>query len=164
MRVLFCGFDGVLHPQRALAVPFGTVPERVFEWVDVLELLLAPHDDVFVVVHTRWRNEWTDGELALPLQRLGSRFLGSVPKGPRYASILQWLQRNRSVSSFRILDDDAREFPDPPPAQLVLCHPDTGIYEWRVRQQLRDWLHGTELAPAAVQFCAGPLKPEPRSL
>jgi hypothetical protein len=144
MRVLFCGFDGVLHPQRAAAVPFGVVPERLFEWVDVLELLLAPHDDVFLVVHSRWRHEWTDGELAQPLRRLGSRFLGSVERGPKYPSILRWLQRNRSVSSYRNVDDDAKAFPDPPPAQLVLCHPDTGIDDRRVRQQLREWLHGVE--------------------
>lgn len=146
MRVLFCGFDGVLHAQRATSVPFGVRPARLFEWLDVLEALLAPHDDAFVVVHSRWRSEWTDSELAMPLQRLGSRFLGSVPKGPRYASILQWLERNRSVSSYRILDDEAKEFPHPPPAQLVLCHPDTGIYDRRVRQQVREWLHGCEAA------------------
>jgi hypothetical protein len=26
----------------------------------------------------------------------------------------------------------------------VLCHPDTGIYDRPVRQQLREWLHGVE--------------------
>jgi hypothetical protein len=153
MRVLFCGFDGVLHPQRAASVPFGVVPHRLFEWVDVLEALLAPHDDTFVVVHSRWRHEWTDAELAAPLRPLGTRFLGSVPPGPRHAAIVQWLAGHRWVSSYRILDDEAREFPDPPPAQLVLCHPDTGIYDRRVRQELRDWLHGVTPATASA---AGP--------
>jgi len=46
--------------------------------------------------------------------------------------------------SYRILDDEAKEFPDPPPAQLLLCHPDTGIYEWRVRRELRAWLHSVQ--------------------
>jgi hypothetical protein len=145
MRVVFCGFDGVLHPQRAADVPFGAVPARLFEWVDVLEALLAPHDDAFVVVHSRWRHEWTDAELARCLPTLGSRLLGSVPKGPRYPAICQWLARNPSVRSYRILDDEAKEFPDPPPSQLVLCHPDTGLYDWRVRQQVREWLHGVEM-------------------
>jgi len=78
------------------------------------------------------------------LQRLAPRCLGSVPRGPRYASILQWLNGHRSVSSYRILDDEAKEFPDPPPAQLLLCHPDTGIYDWRVRRELRAWLHSVQ--------------------
>lgn len=141
MRVLFCGFDGVLHPQRAAHVPFGEVPTRLFEWVDVLEALLAPHDDVFVVVHSGWRNEMTAAEVAAPLRRLGARYLGVVPCGPKYPSILRWLRCNPSVDDYRILDDEAKEFPQPPLRQLLLCHPETGIYDWRVRQQLRQWLH-----------------------
>jgi len=141
MRVVFSGFDGVLHPQGAANVPFGVVPERLFEWVDILEALLAPHEDAFLVVHSHWRHEYTEGEIAAALHPLRPRLLGCVPKGPRYESIRQWLARNRSVDSFRILDDEPKEFPEPPPAELVLCHPDTGVYDWRVRQQLREWLH-----------------------
>jgi hypothetical protein len=141
MRVLFCGFDGVLHPRHAAHVPFGEVPERLFEWVEVLEALLAPHDDVFIAVHSHWREEMTAAEVAAPLKPLGSRYLGAVPRGQTYASILRWLGCNPSVSAYRILDDEAKAFPQPPPAQLLLCHPETGIYDWRVRQQLREWLH-----------------------
>ena len=141
MRVIFCGVDGVLHPWNAAAVAFGEVPQRLFEWTDILGCLLAPHDDVFVVVHSRLRHEWTDTELRDALKPVANRFLGSVPHGPRYPSILEWLGRHRSVSSYRILDDEAHEFPDPPPAQLLLCHPEGGIYEWRIRRQLQQWLH-----------------------
>ena len=141
MRIVFSGLDGVMHPWRASRVGFGDVPVRLFEWLDVLEALLAPHEDVFVVLHSHWRHEMTDGELAAALRCIGDRFLGSVPKGPRYSGILQWLAKNPSVSSFRILDDQASEFPQPPPAELVLCHPEAGIYDWKVRRQLQEWLH-----------------------
>lgn len=141
MRVLCCDFDGVLHPRHARDVPFGTIPTRLFEWVDVLEALLAPHDDVFLVVHSPWRYEWSDAELRAPLGGLAARCLGSVPKGPKRAAIDAWLQRNPSVMSYRILDDEPKGFGDPQPPELIVCHPDTGIYDWRVRQQLRAWLH-----------------------
>jgi len=141
MRVIFSGFDGVLHPQHAAHVHFGERPVRLFEWVDILEALLAPHDDAFVVAHSHWRDELTDGELGEALKPLKSRFLGSVPRGPRYDGIRAWLARNPSVVSFRILDDEPHQFPDPPPAELVVCHPQTGVYEWRVRRELREWLH-----------------------
>jgi hypothetical protein len=145
MRVLSCSFDGVLPPRHARYVPFGTVPSRLFEWLDILEALLAPHDDVFVVVHSDWRHEWTDGELVAALGGLAPRVLGTVPKGPTYPSILQWLRRHPTITSYLLLDDDAKAFPDPPPPELILCHPETGIYDWRVRQQVRAWLHATEL-------------------
>jgi len=141
MRVVFSGVDGVLHPWASAHAAFGEVPQRLFEWVDVLEALLAPHDDVFVVLHSHWREELTDGELAQALREVGPRYLGSVPRGPRYDGIRAWLARNPTVDSFRILDDDARAFPDPPPGELLLCHPDSGIYDWRVRRQLQAWLH-----------------------
>lgn len=141
MRVIFSGFDGVLHPQHAVHFEFGQWPARLFEWVDILEALLAPHEDVFVVAHSHWRQELTDGELAEALRPLKHRFLGSVPRGPRYPGIRAWLQRNPSVQAYRILDDQPHEFPSPPPAQLLVCHPETGVYDWRVRHELRCWLH-----------------------
>jgi transposase InsO family protein len=145
MRVLFCEFDGVLHPRSARCVRFDEVPTRLFEWLDVLQALLAPHDDVFLVVHSDWRHEWSDSELAAALPGLECRLLDSAPRGPKDSAIAQWLSRNPSVTSHLILDDDAKAFPDPQPPELVLCHPETGIYDWRVRQQLREWLHSPQL-------------------
>lgn len=142
MRVIFSGIDGVLHPRHAAAVAYDEVPERLFEWVDIVESLLAPHDDVFLVIHGEYGYEWTDAELCSALRSLAGRFMGSVPKGPRYPSILEWLGRNPSVTSCRILDDEPKQFPAPPPDELLLCHPETGIYEWKVRRQLQRWLHG----------------------
>jgi len=142
MRVLFCGFDGVLHPRDAARVPFGIAPTRLFEWVDVLAALLAPHPETFVVVHSAWRHEFAPMELAPALGPIAGQWLGCVPPGPTHPAILAWLARNPTVDTYRVLDDDPRQFPDPPPPQLLLCHPNTGVHEARVQRQLRAWLHG----------------------
>ena len=63
MRILFLDFGGVTHPcgtdDEARAVHRGSVTAGVrldvFCWFDILPTLLAPHDDVYVVVHSNWR-------------------------------------------------------------------------------------------------------------
>jgi hypothetical protein len=47
------------------------------------------------------------------------------------------------VSSYRILDDSPVAFGDPPPPELILCDPRTGLSEPHVQQQLREWLQVT---------------------
>jgi len=148
MRVLFLDFGGVTHPSGADAparpmrggLAAAGCRADMFCWFDILRGLLAGHPDVFVVVHSNWRYACSADDIGDMLGELGSRYLGCTPLGDRHASIRQWLARNRGVSSYRILDDSAHAFPDPPPAELILCDPRTGVSEPAVQAQLRHWL------------------------
>lgn len=151
MRVVFLDFGGVTHPSGseddtgnttfAAARLVGRLD--VFCWIDILIGLLAEHADVFVVVHSNWRYARSPQEIGDLLGDLGNRYLGCTPAGDRHASILAWLERNPGVQAYRILDDSARAFSDPPPPELILCDPRTGLSEPRVQAQLRDWLQSS---------------------
>ncbi len=136
-RVLSIDFDGVLHP---LGTGTTTIKTPMFGWLPVLEELLRPHDDVHLLVHSSWRYEYRPEELQMMLGDLEARFVGAAPRGQRYESVLWWLQMNPAFTSYRILDDDASEFPDPPPAELILCDPEQGVSDPRVQSELRAWL------------------------
>ena len=151
MRVLFLDFGGVLHPSGldddartgSAGAGAGLARLDVFCWFDILAGLLASHPDVFVVVHSNWRHVSSAEEIGDLLGDLGKRYLGCVPPGPRHEAIRAWLARHPGVESYRILDDAARAFGDPPPAELILCDPRTGVSEPSVQAQLRAWLQAS---------------------
>lgn len=144
MRILFLDFGGVTHPAgadaAARAAPVSGVSLEAFCWFDILPGLLAGHDDAFVVVHSNWRYAHSPEQIGALLGDLGPRYLGCTPLGDRYASILAWLARHPTVSSYRILDDSPLAFGDPPPPELIVCDPRTGLSEPHVQAQIREWL------------------------
>jgi hypothetical protein len=139
---LFLDFDGVLHPTLVEASPGQTevICTGLFGWLPHLVSVLQPHPEVGIVVHSTWRYTHDVDELRMLLDVLGPRVVGTTPRGPRYDSIQWWLNQNPRYSSHRILDDDAREFPDPLPPELVLCDPRTGVTAPGVQAALRQWL------------------------
>jgi hypothetical protein len=144
-RVLFLDFDGVLHPGPPPLGPGGDQPTIVtkhFGWLPTLLRTLTPFPDVKVVVHSTWRLCYDESELWEILSELGGRYLGATPAGERYASILQWLEANPDVTSYRILDDEPDEFPQPLPEQLIVCDPTQGVTGLEVASALREWLSG----------------------
>jgi len=137
MRLISLDFDGVLHPtMRADTV----VHTAHFGWLPVLVRLLAPYPDVRVLVHSTWRTTYDEDELRLLLGALGERVVGAAPPGPRHQSVLDWLGQHPEVTSYRILDDEASDFGSPPPVELILCEPTTGVSAPEVLTTLRDWL------------------------
>lgn len=140
-RLLSIDFDGVAHPTGAGTT---TIKTTLFGWLPDLHRVLAPHPDVRVLVHSSWLFTYTPDELQMMLGPLEQRFVGAAPRGPRYESVLRWLHYHPTYTSFRILDDDRTEFPDPPPAELILCDPLQGVSDPRVQAELRAWLAGTE--------------------
>ena len=151
--MLFLDFDGCVHPAGLLCAPnprngvltrsLGaveyTLPVDLFVWVPLLIEMLALHPDVFIAVHSTWREAYSVTEIGDMLGDLGRRYLGVTPPGPRWESITTWLSQN-TATSWRILDDAPREFPDPPPLELVVCHPLTGLSAPEVQGQLYEWL------------------------
>ncbi len=144
-RVVFLDFDGVLHPLISSPddeLPTPLVSTEFFGWLPALVHVLRPHPDVAIVVHSTWRYTHDADELRLLLGALGPQFAGATPKGPRYESIEWWLNMNPQFADHRILDDDAGEFPSPPPLELILCDPRIGVSARGVLAALRNWLEG----------------------
>lgn len=149
MRIIYSDFDGVLHPISALAVFERRLPReaavqegRLFRWSYILDDLLAEHEDVKVVVHSSWRQLLPDQELKRYLGPLGDRFAGKTENGDRWSSI----QSHVSIIKPRtwiVLDDHAREFPTPPPPQLVLCDSEEGVWDPAIREKIIEWLWAT---------------------
>ena len=136
MRLLFIDFDGVCHP----ATPDLEANAR-FQWLPTLAQLLAPWPDVRIAVHSTWRYDHSDAELASLLGPLGSRYVGSVPRGAREDSILWFLHMVPGKDhSYRVLDDAAVEFNELSAPQLILCDPLLGVSATNVQEQLRAWL------------------------
>jgi hypothetical protein len=137
MRLLSLDFDGVLHPTMQADTVVRTIH---FGWLPLLVGVLAPHPDVCVLVHSTWRTQYDVDELRLLLGTLGERVVGAAPPGPRYQSVLEWLRQHPEVTSYRMLDDEAEDFGSPPPAELILCEPSSGVSAPPVLDALRAWL------------------------
>ena len=135
-RTLFLDFDGVLMPS----------PPRIgfsaFVWLPRLHALLAPHPDVRIVLHTSWRFHQSVDHMSSQLQTLMPRVAGATSGDARYPSIAAWVAHHRPVA-YLILDDQAAEYPNPVPAELVLCDPRLGITDSRASGALRRWLGAT---------------------
>lgn len=140
LRVLFLDFDGVLHPTLAQDARDKRIETGLFGWLPALTRMLRPHPDVVIVVHSTWRYTHNDEELRELLESISDRVVGSTPPGPRYESIQAWLRLHRSMTDHRILDDETLEFPDPLPAELVVCDPRMGVTAPGVQAALRQWL------------------------
>ena len=139
-RVLFVDFDGCLHPlSTGVASGESSLSTPHFGWLPALTELLHGHEDVAIVIHSTWRYMYDVEELRELLGSLGSRVVGVTPRGPRFDSILWWVYLSR-CKNYRIIDDDAGEFPDPPPPELILCCPLTGVSAPPVRASLKRWL------------------------
>jgi len=76
----------------------------------------------------------------LLLGPLANQVVGATVRGPRFESIRGWRYANKACDTYRILDDDANEFPVPAPAELILCDPCSGVSAERVLSQLQSWL------------------------
>lgn len=142
MRIVFLDFDGVLHP-----VDSDVQGVRRFCWLPVLNKLLEGNPDVYVVVHSTWRYEYTDPELRKLLGPLGQRFAGSAPRAPRELAIEMVLQANKMVHAHLALDDDPKEFTGSN-VNLLLVDPQRGVSDELAQSAIRQWLSST--APASV--------------
>jgi hypothetical protein len=144
-RALFLDFDGVLHPTVKGALDGGdgaAVHTTQFGWLPTLAVPLNPHPDVVIVGHPTWRYTHGLEELQCVLGALVGRVVGAKPRGPRYESIRRWPPLNRAFASHRILDDDAREFPQLLPAEPIVCGLSTGVSAPDVQARIRAWLGG----------------------
>jgi hypothetical protein len=147
MRVIFLGFDGVLHPASAVSrfapvAPLNRAVERawLFRWAWILDELLDRHPNVGLVVHSNWRRLAPDEELQSFIGPLARRFAGSTPRVQRWESISSVVEQNR-LRDFVILDAVPVAFPRGL-HQLIACNPEAGLQDYSVRYQIKRWLDG----------------------
>jgi hypothetical protein len=145
VKILFLDFDGVLHPLSAGETlnPMDPISGAVnnpsmFCYTQHLADILAPYDDVGIVVHSSWRLFAFDKDIRLLLGPLGKYFLGVTPRAERYESI-RWIVQQNKITDYRILDDAPSEFPDDLP-ELIVCDSALGINDGAITKQLRNWL------------------------
>jgi hypothetical protein len=142
VRALFLDFDGVLH-----AVHGRPEVMREFVWLPILLKLLEPHQDMQLVVHASARRTSHAEFIGKRLEHRSAGFAQlyagvTPPRLDRWASIQAWLAEHPEIGSFRILDDQAGEFPSPPPAELILCNPTQGLSAPGVQAELARFLAG----------------------
>ena len=138
LKVIFLDFDGVLH------ATLGSAEEmRQFVWLPILKGLIEGRDDVRVVIHASYRRNSPEDFLR---ERLGfdkDLCLGVTnPRLARWPSIQGWIKDRQWIESYRILDDQAGEFPEPAPAELILCDGRRGLSDEKVQVALKEWIHG----------------------
>lgn len=83
-RICYCDYDGVTHDDAVYWSPgegvhLRTTGRTLFEWLPILEELLAPHPDVKIVLSTSWVRvksfEFAKQQLSSSLQ---SRVIGAT--------------------------------------------------------------------------------------
>ena len=84
-------------------------------------------------------------ELKQLLVGLERHVVTAVPRGPRGEAVPWFLQVNKAVTAHRILDDEAAEFGEPTPDELLVCDPALGLTTPGVLSALQAWLE--ESAP-----------------
>lgn len=139
-RAVFLDFDGVLHAagqRRSDMLPF--------EWVNHLAELLLPYPDVALVVHSSWAQRFSLDDLREFLGPLGPRMIDALSALSRSVGIANFLSAHPEVTDWIILDDDPNEFSGALAATLLVCDPDLGISDARIKARLAAWLDSEAL-------------------
>ena len=147
-KYLFLDFDGVLHPDRYSLTNYD--PDRVFKnnevfsQAPILAGLLTEYP-CQVIISSSWRFTHSLDEMKEKLPKgiaknvvgvTGDAYVGAHP---RYNEIKEYLMsRNKSLFSWRALDDSKIEFPNGC-TDLILCDPNTGIASKQILE-LKKWL------------------------
>lgn len=127
MKILYLDYNGVLHDDKVMRNRqrgmYITTPDRTFfEWMPILESLLAPHPDLKIVLSTSWVRslgfDKTKSELSEDLQ---SRVIGSTFHHPKllqseFDTMSRGIQiwgdvERRKPANWLALDDDAFGWP-----------------------------------------------------
>ena len=135
MRAIFLDFDGVLH--RTGGPPGMSLP---FEWIDEFAALPNPFDDVFIVVHSSWREQFSMDMLREFLEPVGHRLIGVVARGAKGMAIEAFLHEHPEITDALVLDDQTDEFPMGFAVPVLICDPATGLSFGETQRRLKSWL------------------------
>jgi len=147
-RYLFLDIDGVLHSADAytgvdnVKAPLQELQGLgLFVHLDLLTSLLAPHQDVSLVVHSSWRQTHDDEQLRLLFGPLAHLVVGATARElDRRLSILESIVRLRiEPAQYRVLDDQP-ELLDGLEDFVIACDSRLGLADLKAQRQLQNWL------------------------
>jgi len=155
LHVCYLDFDGVIHddavywhPKRGIYL--DTPGRTLFEWMPILEELLAPHPDVKIVLSTSWVRVrsfgFAKGKLspALQARTIGATFHNELMQKAEYDllsrgyQVLADVTRRKPTSWFAIDNDDRgpQEYRD----RLVKTEDRLGLSDPAVQEAIRAML------------------------
>jgi hypothetical protein len=153
MKICYLDFDGVLHDDAVYysaerGIYVATPGRILFEWMPILEELLAPYPLVKLVLSTTWVRqrslEFAKGKLSPALQArvIGATFdIRETQKlefdlMSRGAQVLADVERRLPASWFAI-DNDSAGWPAAARPRLVLTDDRLGLSEERVQAAIK---------------------------
>ena len=156
MNILYLDYNGVLHDSKVLrnrqrGLYLATEGKTFFEWMPLLEQLIAPAPDLKIVLSTMWVRavdfDAAKFTLSLPLRErvIGATFLhpGVVQSAfdttPRGLQILADVERRRPSHWFA-LDDDDSGWPAALRRHLIQTDGARGVSDPAIQQAVRDRL------------------------
>jgi len=156
LRLLYLDYDGVLHdaevfqhPKRGIYI--ATPGHILFEWMSILEQILAPHPTVRIVLSTSWVRmkgfTYAKRQLSPNLQSkvIGATFHKrhmnslSFAERPRGVQILGDVIRRRPTSWLAI-DDEYEGWPEAHIERLICTDGARGLSERAVQDELKQKL------------------------
>jgi hypothetical protein len=150
-RYLYVDWDGVLHDSSVFYTPergpyIDTPGRTLFEWVPILEHILAPHPDVKIILSTSWVARFgMEGTAAWLPASLRKRVVGTTADGvkdpwscPRGQQVLRAAQHRGIQDGWWLaIDDDAYQWPREYLDRLVKTNGATGLSDAVVQQKLK---------------------------
>jgi hypothetical protein len=153
MNICYLDYDAVLHDgnvlrNRTRGMYIKTPGRAFFEWMPILEELLAAYPDLQIVLSTTWVQELGFNEAKYELSpNLRERVIGATylhPKivkaefdtKPRGMQILGDVER-RKPSHWFALDDDAFGWPAAHKDKLIQTTDSLGLSDPAVQEQVR---------------------------
>lgn len=158
-RVLYLDFDGVLHDEEVYwsvrrGIYMKTPGRKLFEWMPILESLIAPHSDVRIVLSTSWvpmrSFNFAKGCLSqsLELRVVGSTFHKRYMRKDDFMCLPRGVQIGQDVSRrnpryWLAIDDDDIEWPAWLRNNLVCTDGASGISAPEIQIAVSNWLEKT---------------------
>jgi hypothetical protein len=155
MKILYLDFDGVLHDATVWFPPgrdpyIDTSGRVLFEWMPILEKILAAAPDVRIVISSSWAAELglsaAKNRLSNVLQQrvIGSTFDYADMDRVRFSHTVRGRQVMLDVAARRAdwwiaVDDDSRGWPEDYLDRLILTRGATGLSDPHVQERLR-WM------------------------
>ena len=152
-KILYLDFDGVLHDEhvyfhRRRGIYIDTPGRTLFEWMPILDKLLAPHPGVSVVLSTSWVRlrsfNYAKNQLSVPLQErvIGATFhhrymrkesFSLLPRGEQIAEDVF----RRGPKSWFAIDDDGMYWPEWCRDNLIKTDGAFGISDRKIQEAIR---------------------------
>lgn len=161
-RFIYLDFDGVLHHDAVYIHPTKGIYMReqgftLFEWMPILDTLLAAHPDVGIILSTSWVRvksfSYAKSKLSAELQMrvIGSTFHKGLMDKDLFSQLTRASQILGDVSrrglreeQWIAIDDDAEGWPFMYAKNLIRTELALGISERAVQAEISAWLHRFE--------------------